>query len=196
MRDINDIMSLKNQSIVEDLVKDKQERIDKDSHKIMEEFPVEAPKVVPTEKTKQDKPYSTKLNTSSTKLNTPKKKFSFFKKKRKAPTEQEVPEPKEPRKFEQPIMGPPSIPQKIPKTKKKGDFNKLIIPLILVIAIFAVAFVWTFKCDCPTETTSCVDAKVEATGTLINSIQNQIIINGYAEIFDGNMLIKLAPYTG
>ncbi len=76
IRNINDIMSLKNQSIFEDLVKEKQEKVDKDAHKIMEEFPVEAPKVIQTKTNKQNKPYSIKLNTS-------KKKFSFFKKKKK-----------------------------------------------------------------------------------------------------------------
>jgi len=191
--------------IIGKITKDKQEKIDKDSINIMEEFPIED---LITKKNKEIKINGEKkprkgMSSCAIKIS------EFLNKKQQKSTkiikEMEKKEPKNitpptiqqaaQQAAQQPTTQISSMP-KIPKQKKKKDFNKLIIPLVLIIAILVVAFVITFKCDCPEGTDSYAKAKVEATGVLMNSIQNQIIQKGYAEIFNGDLVLKLAPYSG
>ncbi len=166
-----------NKSIVDDILKDKEERINKDNDNIMKEFPVEVSlsKINQVVGIKEKKQPQQAAQGQPTQQEDAKRKFKLFNKK-----------PKEPR---QSII-------KMPKPRKPGNNLKIIIPLVLIIAIFVVVFVITFKCDCPEGTDSYAQAKVEATGVLMNSIQNQIILKGYAEIFNGDVVLKLAPYTG
>jgi len=191
--------------IIDKLIKDKQEKMNEDNDKIIEEFPVEIPvlkkkEVISIKKGKQKGMSSFAMNFSKLFGKKKQKPIKIIKeieqKEQINPIEQpkELPEVKKP----YPIKLN-TYPTKL-NTKKPKDFNKLLIPLVLVIAIIIVAFVITFKCECSQQ--SELDSKdisgdnliITDRQDLIISIQNQIISKGYAEI-EGSTL-KLTPYTG
>ncbi len=150
-------------SIVDDILKDKHERANEDMDNILKELPVEVPKVNQTIGVSNTE----KERTSAPTIKVPKKKFRLFKKKSTQQLEQLKPQ--------------------------KSKFKKLLPFVVLVVALLIITLTINPSSDCP-ETIDVVNTS--AAQTLVDSIQSQIISKGYAEIVNGDITIKLAPYTG
>jgi len=154
--------------LVNGISKNKQAELDKDVDNILDEFPIETPKVnlvnkqMPTKKTK--------------------KKFKLFGKKLKVEVPKESPEQTKPFEFK-------------PKPKKQ-NFGGTFWPVLVIMVLLLGIAVWiTMSCNCEVPVTD-VNAITEATNNLISSMQNQIIAQGYAEVVSDGITLKLAPYTG
>lgn len=166
--------------INKDIMKKKQTMLDKEIDNILGEFPVESPKKKNTNTT-QEQPTEESKKEKKIVL---KNKFNFLKKKQKT----NVPKPPV---DEKPIK--PNEPVKIVKLLKpvKKKFN-IFIPITIILALLIIVAVFiTMSCDCPEPIMD-----VDSASVLAISIKDQIITNGYAEVVVGDIILKLAPYTG
>ena len=85
----------------------------------------------------------------------------------------------------------PPLKTKIPGKKSRSSKKKIILTIVTILFIIGTGFILIQKpcepCNCDTETTKIIN-------DFVNSIKQQIINKGYAEIGEGASIIRLSPY--
>ena len=175
---------LKDSSIIDNISKNNQIKLDKEVDDILNEFPLlDTPfkKKKALQKLNKPKPEKTKKK--------PKRKF-WWKKKKKGKVVEDAEE------IIRQALIEPSVPDKSNHLvkNKKSNFNIFWPILGLLIIIIVVTVMITMACNCPTCSDEILDTN--SAQILADSIQSQIITQGYAEILQGEVTLKLAPYTG
>jgi len=97
---------------------------------------------------------------------------------------------------ETPLEEPKSKPQlktKVSRKKLRISKKKIILTVAVILFIVGAYFILIQKpcepCNCDNETITTISNE-----DFINSLKQQIIDKGYAEINDGASIIKLSPY--
>ena len=101
---------------------------------------------------------------------------------------------------EDPIENKPKI-QTYGKAKKMNIFSKLgsnkkkvIISVGIILVVITIGFLFLIPNSCECEVCTICGECIQ--NISIENIKQQIISQGYAELTDGDKLLKLSPYTG